>query len=261
MTQTLDSLEPGTNLKLMLYGDSGTGKTCFAAGAEGPVYFADFDGKLSSARNFFRDQPEKLKEIHFDSFQIDKTKPRDLPFARFHEKLLELDKLVHEGKFPYKTFVVDSGTTYVEQMLREIIRQNPGVSRPSKDVPARIDYMTLTQFFGNYLSKILSFPCHVIFIAHIKTDKDESTGKIEYTPAFPGQTARKIPIYFEEVYRTFTETGKDGKLQYLAQTQSGAKFICRSQIPNIPNPVELSFSTLLNFLRPETSKGTTFSKV
>lgn len=56
-----------------------------------------------------------------------------------------------------------------------------------------------------------------------------------------GSFAQELPIYFKEVYRSFM---KDGKI--FAQTQSDSYYsFCRSQIPGVPNPVELKYENMV----------------
>ncbi|HUR97951.1 MAG TPA: AAA family ATPase, partial [Pyrinomonadaceae bacterium] len=114
----LSELKPSQNKKICVLGDSGSGKTVFAAGCPGPIYFFDFDGKISSAASYFAKDPERLTQIHYDSYQP--ADEKDHPFARYDKKLTEL---AQAKPFPYATVVVDSLTTYADAMFKEIVRQ------------------------------------------------------------------------------------------------------------------------------------------
>jgi len=50
----LSEIDPSQNVKLLLYADSGAGKTCFAASFPTPMLFLDFDGKVGSAARFHK---------------------------------------------------------------------------------------------------------------------------------------------------------------------------------------------------------------
>jgi hypothetical protein len=74
-----------------------------------------------------------------------------------------------------------------------------------------------------------------------KTDRSELTGEIIRSPLMDGSFATELPVYWEEVYRIFMKDGKP-----YAQTKSDMQYdFCRSQIPNLPNPVELKYENLI----------------
>jgi hypothetical protein len=76
--------------------------------------------------------------------------------------------------------------------------------------------------------------------AHIKTDRSELTGEIIRSPIMDGSFSQSLPIFFEEVYRVFMKDGKP-----YAQTKSDQYYdFCRSQIPRLPNPVELKYEEI-----------------
>ena len=81
---------------------------------------------------------------------------------------------------------------------------------------------------------------NIIMLAHIKIDRDEMTGELVRGPHMDGSFAADLPIYFKEVYRTFVENKK-----YLAQTQSDARYNCRTQIKGLPEMLELNYSNLI----------------
>jgi hypothetical protein len=56
-----------------------------------------------------------------------------------------------------------------------------------------------------------------------------------------GSFSQELPIYFEEVYAVKMKDGKP-----YAQTKSDMTYdFCRSQIPKLPNPVELKYEELI----------------
>lgn len=243
----LSELNPSTRRTILAYGDSGTGKTVFALSAPGPHYVFDVDGKLSSAAAFYSADKERLSAVEYDDYRM--RNEADRPAQRFEAKLREFEKQASEaGKtpFPYATVILDSFTTFTDMMLREVVLANPMVQRtksPTAHIPAMLDYRIQNIHIKQLLSRLLALPCNVIILAHIKTEKDELTGRIATMPNAPGGLAAYLPVVFEEVYRTYVEV-KANKRHYMAQTQADSQFIARSQIPNIPGAIELAWGNL-----------------
>lgn len=233
----LSELNSTSKVKLLLYGLSGAGKTIAACSFPKPLFLADFDGKASSALNFYGRQA--VSEIEYENYMIDHAQGVDRPFNRFYTQLHNLELAVKNKAFPYKTIVVDSLTTYTDQMMAEVIKQNPGAKRVDKHTAALQDYLILGSHFKSYLGRILSLPCHVVFTAHIQQTRDEATGEIIREPMLPGKMAAQLPIMFEEVYRMYADAGK-----YLAQTQATKQYLARSQIKGLVSPVEFNYDVI-----------------
>lgn len=244
----LSEIAENPRLKLLAYGDSGVGKTCFAATFPGPNFIFDFDGKVSSAATFLANDKEQLGSVETESYL--KVGPNDLPFNRFYTKLCELEKQVESGTFAYKTIVLDSITLFYDRLMDEIMRQQAAQKRINVAgtlIPILSDYNAAQHHFKNMVLRLLALPCHVVMTAHIKTTQDENTGEIIREPLVTGKNLGPwLPVVFEEVYRVYTERDVKGT-QYLAQTQKDAKFVARSQITGLPNPVKLDFKTILGF--------------
>ena len=243
----LSDLDTSESIKMFLFGNPGCGKTCFASTFPGPIYYYDFDGKVTSAKEFLEvRKPSKINEIDFDQFRPLPTVSTDEIYTRFQTKLMEMENKIKEGKFEYKTVVFDSCTLFWEALMRWVIKTNPGIKRVSENVPAQNDYQIAGSQFRHILLRLAAFPCNVLVTGHIKTDKDDETGRMEFKPAVSGSLVNFIPALFEEVYRAYVSTDEDGKKTYLAQTHNDGKYDCRSQIPGIPEVVRLSYRSILD---------------
>lgn len=231
-----------TNIKALLCGPPGTGKTCFAASLPYPILYLDFDGKVNSAARWFDNDPARLEAI--DVRKLTAMLGDQDPVADMNKIIsTELIPQQKAGKMNYKTLVIDSLTTYSQAVLSHIVRTNPGIKRNSSSQgvqPGLQDYGILKREFCKLIQGILSLDMNIIMCAHIKTDRSDLTGEIIRSPLMDGSFGQELPVYFEEVWRTFMKDGKP-----YAQTQSDNYFnFCRSQIKGLPNPVELNYEKI-----------------
>lgn len=237
----LSQLPATDTIKVLVCGSPGSGKTCFAAGFPYPILFLDFDSKVNSAARWYEKDKERLENI--DVKQLGKRLDGIDPITEFLSIVNDLGEQQKKGEMKYKTVVIDSATTFSSAVLNHIVKTNPTIKRvvSSQGVQAGLqDYGILKREFEKLIPGLLSLPVNVVMTAHIKTDRSELTGEIIRTPIMDGGFSHVLPVYFEEVYRVFMKEGKP-----LAQTKSDQYYeFCRSQIPNLPNPVELKYEEL-----------------
>lgn len=233
------------NHKILLYGLSGSGKTCFSTALPTPMLMLDFDGKADSAAMFHKGNTEQLKAIDV----------RNLAQSLGKSPIAELEKIIRDelipqqkaGAMKFKTLILDSITTFSQQTLKYIVDSNPGIKRvltKQGQQPGMQDFGILKREFAKLIPDLLGLPCNVIMLGHISTEKDDVSGEIIRGPAMDGSFARDLPIYFKEVWRSYV----DDKGMHWAQTRSDAKYSCRSQIPGLPNPLPLNYKELEKYL-------------
>jgi len=245
----LSDIKTESNLKILLFGNSGAGKTCFAAGFPGPILYLDFDGKVDSAAEFYKADKERLSKIDVRQLQQQlMMNPTMNPIAELNKIIAtELIPAQKSGALPFKTLVLDSITTFSSLTLNHILLTNPGIKRNTTaqgNQPGLQDYGILKREFAKLIPGLLSLQCNVVMLGHISTDKDEQTGEIIRGPLMDGSFAKELPIYFKEVWRAFT----DDKGVHYAQTKSDSRYNCRSQLPKLPSPMPLSYAELSKYL-------------
>jgi hypothetical protein len=241
----LSDLRSEGNLKLLLYGDSGAGKTSFLAGMPGPVHVADFDGKMLSAAEFLRHtNAAQLVNVSYENYSA-MSGPR-MAADQFN---FDMGQAKKTKPFPYKTLCLDSLTTFNDASMQYLIKANPGVikrvSTQGVQLPVLQDFGMARIWFKAVIGELLSLPCNVVVTAHIQVEKDEATGRILRTPMMTGKLAKELPIYFGEVWRCY----RDDKGEHWAQTQTDSQYTCRSQIPGLPNPVKLDWAEINKYIK------------
>lgn len=237
----------------LLVGDWGNGKTTAASTAPGPVLFLDVDNKLHRMVNM-QDKlakgeliqwaiTEPLSMFGLKRLATMEAKPGKIAVQRPKGYLqlvemiekLEKDKCVVNGR-KIGTLVLDSYTSANEHIKRLIMAVN-GTNAMHQQL-----WGALLSNFEELNNTIMRLPCHSIFIAHERVDKDELTGKISYRPLIDGQMSHKIGKDFEEVYAmTKKVTGND--VRYYMDTIGDNMRSCRtSRI--LPKEMEPDFSKI-----------------
>lgn len=235
----LIEIETNGESKVLLIGEPGVGKTIQATSYPYPIRVLDFDRKVDSAALYWRQKGdvERLKNIQVTQFStgLDGESPIDALTKIFANEFIPQQRA---GKMEFQTLVLDSITTFSSATLRHIVKSNPGIKRTMSAQgaqPGLQDFGILSREFERIIQGLLSLPCNVVMCAHISVEKDEATGQIMRHATMDGSFARKLPALFKEVWRLYV---KDGKR--MAQTQSDHMFNCRSQIPGLPNPLDVT---------------------
>lgn len=220
----LSDIAQGELVKVLVTGPSSTGKTCFACSFPGPIRYLDFDNKVSSAAQFYKNEPSRLNQIDVINYA---RMPLTTRMATFISDLQAIQKMQYTKQaLPFQTLVIDSLTTFTHYLLEDYIHvSQKGIKRALDGINAMQDYQLLDKHLTQIITGILTLDCNVVFIGHTHLEKDESTGSITNTILMPGKFAAKLPIFFEEVY--FAKVDSSGK--YLLQTCSDTRTICRTQ--------------------------------
>lgn len=233
------------NIKALIYGNPGTGKTCFAAGFPGPIMYLDFDNKVNSAARFYSEDKERLEQIDVEVLSASlSVRPMDL----LNAKIDMLRKMQATGEYPYKTLVVDSITTFSSAMLGHIIQSNPGVKgrvTAQGTMPDKPHYGILLREFERVIGGLLTLDMNVLMLGHITVYKNEATGEMIREVMMDGSFSEKIVGYFDEAWVSFV----DDKGRYMLQTKSDSKFKCTTQLRGLPNPCEMKYEEIAKFIK------------
>lgn len=216
---TLEVANVNTIVKLLLVGDSGTGKTGALASLVSAGYklrVLDFDNKIAGGILpilIKRDAPDKLGFVEFESLR-DRLKSSGLgpildgvPHA-FTKGLALLDKwsdgTIPKDWGPEYVLVIDSLTFLSDAAFNWAKGMNPSAKDP------RQWFYTAQQAVEGTLALLTaaSFHTHVVVIAHVNW-QNRPDGTMKGYPASVGQAlGPTIPAYFENMALCQTVAGK-----------------------------------------------------
>ena len=233
----LSEIKTEGNLKVLIIGHPGSGKTVLAASFPGPILYLDFDNKVDSAALFFKDQPELLEQVEVRQLSAGLTAD---PIADFNKLITtELIPQQRDGKMKYKTIVIDSISSFSWAALMHILNTNPGIKGVVTSQGKMTDqthYGVLLREFKRLIPGMLTLPCNIVMCAHIDTYKSE-TGEIVREAAMDGSYSQKLPQVFKEVWALRA----DDKGKRFVQTQPDRQFaFLRSQIPGLPRELDVT---------------------
>lgn len=138
-------------IRFWVYGDSGVGKTRFAATWPDPLFLlADQGGLMSVERNVAH---------------IDVTSWADLQDAWRYLK---------EGKHSHKTLVLDTLNEIQYLAMQNTLTQYPEIKRSYKSLPGKSDYGKALYDFELMVRSLLKFPMHVVLISQLKKKEFET---------------------------------------------------------------------------------------
>jgi hypothetical protein len=233
MANAQDIVLAEQKLKILCYGDFGTGKSTFAASFPKP-YFLDFDKGVLSVGG---------RDVNYETFMKNGKE-----FKRFNSHMAQhVIPKIKSGEI--QTLVLDSLTTYSEVVLMAILDEAKVEFPRIQDWGMQINGMVTT------INMLSDLPCHVIFLAHEQTQVNEDNVIIKGMPLVTGKLAPKIGLYFDEVYRTKVRSG-----QFVLQTKNQGGFLAKSRLDGflknvgkqgIPNDLPQTYAALLDCFNKE----------
>jgi len=232
--KTLDALldtitplvETEAYAKVLIYGESGTGKTVLGANFGEKVILVDSANGWVSLKNH-PDVLHKVQRIEYKGLS----------------QLDALSDAITEGKLECETLVVDEISSIAVMDLDTVLKSR-SAKDPSKDpnVPTQPDFFANTERVRRVISKLLALPCNVVLVAHVREDKDERTGKVMTRPAFTPKTRQTIVQQCHLVgYLTANEIKKDEddtEYHRRLQVQPTATITAKTRIGGLPTVID-----------------------
>lgn len=213
--------EAMTYLNMMVYGDSGVGKTLLAGTAAfvpelSPVIFLDVEGGT-------------LTLSHFDS-TADMDVVRISEWARMQNIYDEL----REGKHPYKTTIIDSATEMQKLAMNTVL----GAGTEILDVgrtPEFKDWNINTEQMRRLIRAFRDLPMNTIVTALAMDSPNTRNPALEIRkPSFSKKLANEIPGFFDLVWYMYTKEIANGPNARLLCTDKTDRVVAKCRVSGVP---------------------------
>ena len=228
-------------LKVMSVGESGMGKSVFAASFPTPGFVFDFGGEILS-----------YKGLNFDYEQFD-VSPQG--WAKFEKEFIKVRKAVQDEN-KYITVIVDNLSAMTDLCMEKAMQLDP--KRSATNGPLwNVHYGMTKNLIEGKIRQLLNFNCNLIFIAHLTTKYDDNGAVIGVEPSLTGQLSADVPSYFDEVYyHTIRKEG--GTTKWYIQTVPLGRNRGRSRSSGkerlLPDMVENDYNEVMAYLTGEKVK-------
>lgn len=187
MFQKIKDMGKDVNIKILLHGDSGAGKTFCAVSSPKPLVLLTERNGLVSIKH---SNPEAVVAVCNNAKEV-----RDV-FGQVLKKGLK--------HFGCETLVVDS-LTEIQRMFKDEI-----IEKSNKKLFSLQNWGELTETMRKFMRMLRSLDCSMVCTALSQYIQEEDTNRI--LPAFEGQkTPQEIAQYFSAVGYVFRSTSKDEK--------------------------------------------------
>lgn len=212
---------------MLIYGDSGTGKTTLAGSADAvpamrPVLVVDIEGGTESLKHSY----PNVEVVRVKSWK---------------EMQVVYDAL-YDGDHDYKTVILDSLTEIqkfnMNDIMSQVIQKRPDLD---PDVPSMREWGKNLEQIRKFVRGFRDLEIHTIFTALAKTEKNEKTGIRTTKPSLSGKMADEIAAFLDVVgYYYVKQIGSDDAAEFkrLLLTQKTDEYVAKDRTGRLPMVVE-----------------------
>jgi phage nucleotide-binding protein len=202
--KTPNELVEQQGAKLLVYGESGVGKTTLCQTAPGKTLVVSMESGLLS----IKDAP------NLDAIEVKEA-----------SEIEQIAELLENKTLDYDTVCLDSVTEMAEILLSQ---------EKAKSKDPRRAYGEVIEVMIKTMRRFRDLPMHVVFIAKQSRERDESSGMFHYQPMMVGaKLPTQIPYFFDEVLvlRTFDDENEKGETvtSRWLQTKIGQNYIAKDR--------------------------------
>lgn len=209
-----------SSCNILLLGESGSGKTFFTRTCPGPIWVDSFD--RGGSKNLREWEESGLVTVDARFEEEDPFNPQ--AFALWSKEMRER---VRGGFFDYfGTYVLDSATTWSSAIMNDLLKK-AGI--PGETPRWEKEYGPLKTITTNWIRKMLNMPCNFILTGHLKTTKDDVSGRLVRRFMTTGQAHVTIPLLFDEIWVMDPKETSRGT-EYRVLTASTGTHVARSRL-------------------------------
>lgn len=212
------------NIRAMIYGSPGAGKTTLALTFPKPMFVFDFDGGLPEHVQFGKNGVEGIRISDIDP---KRGALAELAYTKFRDnwyQLIKGTKKAADGQ-PFKSVMVDTASGLQDSILNYYRRANDWWDG-KYSMPLYGALGSDMTIFGNEM-RIADF--HVIVTAYDMTDKDELTGEVFGGPNLAGN--KFVPKFlgaFSDIWYMKPKVSA-GKAEYITHLLPYGRFPAKNR--------------------------------
>jgi hypothetical protein len=234
-------------IKIFSVGESGTGKSIFAASFPTPGFIFDFGKEILSYKG---------KDFDYEQYDVSAS-----GWAKFEKDFVEVKKAVADNK--YQTVIVDNLSAMTDVCMEKAMQLD--MKRSATGGPLwNVHYQMVKNLMEGRLRQMLNLNCNLVLIAHLDTIKDEEGSVIGVEPSLTGKLSADVPSYFDEVYY-HTSKREGGDTKWYVQTVPIGRNRGRSRLSGkerlLPDTIENDYTKIIEYLNGTKKKSTTTTQV
>jgi hypothetical protein len=228
-------------LNILIYGDSGTGKTTLAGSADAcpemrPVLVVDIEGGTESLRRTYPDV-DVVRVTTWDEMQ-------------------SLYNVLYEGDHVYKTVVLDSLTEIQKfsmyQIMEDVIKKD---RERDPDIASMREWGKNIEQIRKFVRGFRDLEMNTIFTALVREDKNPRTGAVSKLPMLSGKLASEVSAFLDVVGFYYVKPDEEGENKRWLLTQKTEEIVAKDRTGTLPLVVEdPTMSTILELMNPPKAK-------
>lgn len=210
-------------INLMVYGDSGVGKSLLAGSATAvpemaPVLIIDVEGGTFS----LRDQYPTAEVVRVEKWA----------------DLQEVYDFLYLGKHEYKTCVLDSVTEMQKfsmyNIMQDVVKKEQD---RDPDIPGLREWGKNIEQMRKMIRAFRDLPINTIYTALAMQDRNQRTGKIKNKPSMSGKLSDEVAAFLDIVCYMYMKV-VDGKTQRLILTQATEEIVAKDRSNRLPQVIQ-----------------------